>query len=98
MKREVLHQVRRLEANHVIVVNRFYDTAARMDSIAEILDQLTIDESNLNEEELKFLQEFLPWIKRHHENTDFRQRNFKRESISRLTIPYAGLQITGIIG
>ena len=49
----------RLEVNHVIVVNRFYDTAARMDSIAEILDQLTIDESNLNEEELKFLQKVL---------------------------------------
>lgn len=49
----------RLEANHVIVVNRFYDTAARMDSIAEILDQLSIDESNLNDEELKFLQKVL---------------------------------------
>ena len=71
MKREVLHQVLALEANHVIVVNRFYNTAARMDSIAEILDQLAIDESNLNEEELKFLQQVLTWIKRHHENTDF---------------------------
>ena len=49
----------RLEANHVIIVNRFYDTAARVDSIAEILDQLVIDESKLNEEELKFLQKVL---------------------------------------
>ena len=43
----------------MIIVNRFYDTAARVDSIAEILDQLVIDESKLNEEELKFLQKVL---------------------------------------
>ena len=40
----------------VVVINKYFDTESRINSLLEILGQIEIDESKLSEKSLEFLQ------------------------------------------
>lgn len=42
-----------VEDKDIVVINKFYDTEARINCLLEILDILTVEEEKLNEENLK---------------------------------------------
>ncbi|MEZ5022943.1 MAG: hypothetical protein R2728_06710 [Chitinophagales bacterium] len=48
-----------LEDKKVIVINKFYDTEARINCLLEILNDVLILEDNLDEKELKFYNQLL---------------------------------------
>lgn len=51
-----------LENKKVIVINKFYDTEARINCLLEILNDVLILEDNLDERELKFYESLLKLI------------------------------------
>lgn len=51
-----------LENKKVIVINKFYDTEARINCLLEILNDVLILEDNLDEKELKFYESLLKLI------------------------------------
>lgn len=51
-----------LENKKVIVINKFYDTEARINCLLEILNDVLILEDNLEEKELKFYESLLKLI------------------------------------
>lgn len=51
-----------LEDKKVIVINKFYDTEARINCLLEILNDVLILEDNLDEKELKFYESLLKLI------------------------------------
>lgn len=48
-----------LEAKRVIVINKFYDTEARINCLLEILNDVLINEDSLEEKDLKYYQSLL---------------------------------------
>ena len=48
-----------LEQKKVVVVNKFYDTEARINCLIEILNEVLILEDNLTEKQLKFFNQLL---------------------------------------
>ena len=49
-----------LESKKVIVINRYYETEARINNLLEIVGKLNIDETELSENSRDFLSEIQP--------------------------------------
>lgn len=48
-----------LEQKKVIVINKFYDTEARINCLIDLMGEVLILEDNLDEKQLRFLQKIL---------------------------------------
>lgn len=48
-----------LETKNVIVINKFYDTEARINCLLEIMNEVLIMENNLNDKEMRFYNSLL---------------------------------------
>jgi hypothetical protein len=46
-----------LEDKKVVVINKYFDTEARINSLLDILSQVEIDESKLSEKSVQFLEQ-----------------------------------------
>ncbi len=49
-----------LESRRVIVINRYYETEARINNLLEIIGKLNVDENELSENSREFLSEIQP--------------------------------------